>query len=159
MRFALLSSTPAGPTEGSGTWVALDGLARGLERLGHTVTRRPLRARTGFHTLDRWLYNAQVAAAPPAADVVVGVDLDGFLWARRRRVRVQRGAVGAQHVRFVVALKAEGQRLTGSGQTQESRQPVAVSLVRKPAGKTVLSQFRATSLDKPLPQAVVGRVL
>src|SRR6185436_15158856 len=46
-----------------------------------------------FHTLDRWLYNAQVAAVPPAADVVVGVDLDGFLWARRRRIR------------FVVALK------------------------------------------------------
>ena len=42
--------------------------------------------RTGFHTLDRWLYNAGVALRPPrAADLVVGVDLDGFLWARRRR--------------------------------------------------------------------------
>jgi glycosyltransferase involved in cell wall biosynthesis len=94
VRFEFLSSTPAGPTEGSGTWVAVDGLVRGLERLGHTVTRRPLRLRTGFHTLDRWLYNARVAAAPPAADVVVGVDLDGYAWARRPR----RG-------RFVVALK------------------------------------------------------
>ena len=46
---------------------------------------RPLRTRTGFHTLDRWLYNAGVAAAPPRqADLVVGCDLDGFLWARRR---------------------------------------------------------------------------
>ncbi len=46
---------------------------------------RPLRTRTGFHTFDRWLYNAGVAAAPPrAADLVVGYDLDGFLWARRR---------------------------------------------------------------------------
>ncbi len=94
MRFEFLSSTPASPTEGSGTWVAVDGLARGLERLGHTVSRRPLGARTGFHTLDRWLYNARVAAAPPAADVVVGVDLDGFLWARRHR-----------RARFVVCLK------------------------------------------------------
>src|SRR5205814_1343675 len=33
----------------------------------------------------RWLYNARVALAPPIADVTVGVDLDGFLWARRRR--------------------------------------------------------------------------
>ena len=84
MRFEFLSSTPASPTEGSGTFVALDGLARGLGRLGHTVTVRPLGLRTGVHTLDRWLYNARVAWAPPAADVVVGVDLDGFLWARRR---------------------------------------------------------------------------
>jgi glycosyltransferase involved in cell wall biosynthesis len=93
VRFEVLSSTPAGPTEGSGTWVAIDGLARGLERLGHTVTRRPLTARTGFHTFDRWLYNASVAARPPAVDVVIGVDLDGWLWAKRRRAR------------FVVALK------------------------------------------------------
>jgi glycosyltransferase involved in cell wall biosynthesis len=40
--------------------------------------------RTRFHTLDRYLYNVGVALSPPAADVVVGVDLDGFLWARRR---------------------------------------------------------------------------
>jgi glycosyltransferase involved in cell wall biosynthesis len=74
--------------------VAIDGLVRGLERLGHTVTCRPLGRRTGFHTLDRWIYNAGVALAPPAADIVVGVDLDGYAWARR-----------ARHARFVVALK------------------------------------------------------
>jgi glycosyltransferase involved in cell wall biosynthesis len=94
VRFELLSSTPPSPTEGSGTWVALDGLARGLQRLGHTVLCRPLGRRSGFHTLDRWLYNARVALAPPTADVVVGVDLDGYAWARRRR-----------RARFVVALK------------------------------------------------------
>src|SRR6185312_12873252 len=52
--------------------------------------------RTGFHTMDRWLYNVRVAAAPPRADLVLGVDLDGFLWARRRR-----GGARA----YVVALK------------------------------------------------------
>lgn len=98
MWFEVLSSTPASPTEGSGTFVALDGLARGLTALGHEVRHRPLRARTRFHTLDRWLYNASVALAPPVADVVVGVDLDGFLWARRRP-RGERGPA------FVVALK------------------------------------------------------
>src|SRR5262249_56834419 len=50
--------------------------------------------RTRFHTLDRWLFNAAVALTPPEADVVVGVDLDGFLWGRRRGSRP-----------FVVALK------------------------------------------------------
>jgi glycosyltransferase involved in cell wall biosynthesis len=53
--------------------------------LGHQITLRPLGRRTGFHTLDRWLYNAAVALRPPReADLVLGVDLDGFLWARRR---------------------------------------------------------------------------
>ena len=93
MRIAFLSSTPASPVEGSGTFVGLQGLLHGLVRLGHEVSFRPLGLRTGFHTLDRWLYNAQVALVPPPADLVVGVDLDGFLWARRRRNR------------FVVALK------------------------------------------------------
>jgi glycosyltransferase involved in cell wall biosynthesis len=85
VRFAFLTSTPLSPTEGSGTFVAIDGLVRGLTLLGHTVVIRALDTRTGFHTFDRWLYNAKVALAPPAADVTVGVDLDGFLWARRRR--------------------------------------------------------------------------
>jgi glycosyltransferase involved in cell wall biosynthesis len=95
LRFAVLSSTPASPTEGSGTFVALDGLIRGLTGLGHDVEFRALRFRTGFHTLDRWLYNAGAVVRPPRADVVLGVDLDGFLWARRR----------AANVPFVVALK------------------------------------------------------
>jgi glycosyltransferase involved in cell wall biosynthesis len=84
VRLAFLTSTPLSPTEGSGTFVALDGLARGLRGRGHNVSIRPLRLRTGFHTLDRWLYNVGAALRPPDADVVVGVDLDGFLWARRR---------------------------------------------------------------------------
>jgi glycosyltransferase involved in cell wall biosynthesis len=97
VRFAVLSSTPASPTEGSGTFVALDGLIRGLTALGHEVAFRPLRFRSGFHTLDRWLYNVGAMVRPPDADVVLGVDLDGFLWARRR----PRDARAA----FVVALK------------------------------------------------------
>lgn len=69
-------------------------MAGGLEALGHTLELRPLRLRTGFHTLDRWLYNAGVALRPPrGADLVYGVDLDGFLWARARRAP------------FVVSLK------------------------------------------------------
>ncbi|MGH7334840.1 MAG: glycosyltransferase family 4 protein, partial [Candidatus Rokuibacteriota bacterium] len=87
VRVDLLSSTPPSAIEGSGTFVGLDGLARGLAALGHHVALRSLRVRTGFHTLDRWLYNAAVAASPPRGDLVIGVDLDGFLWARWRRRR------------------------------------------------------------------------
>jgi glycosyltransferase involved in cell wall biosynthesis len=93
VRIAFLSSTPASPVGGSGTFVGLRGLLRGLALLGHDVVFRPLGRRTRIHTLDRLLYNVDVALAPPSADLVVGVDLDGFLWARRRTAR------------FVVALK------------------------------------------------------
>jgi glycosyltransferase involved in cell wall biosynthesis len=95
LRFAVLTSTPLSATAGSGTFVAVDGLVRGLQSRGHQATVRSLRLRTRFHTLDRWLFNVHAVLAPPVADVVVGVDLDGFLWARwRRGVRA-----------FVVALK------------------------------------------------------
>ncbi len=95
MRFEFLSSTPPSATEGSGTWVAIDGVLRGLARLGHAARLRPITARTGFHTLDRWRYNRAVQREPPDADVVIGVDLDGYRWAGSR----PRG------VRYAVMLK------------------------------------------------------
>ena len=87
MRLEFLSSTPPSPTEGSGTWVAIDGVVRGLTALGHVASLRPLRARSGFHTFDRWRYNRDLLRTPPRADIVIGVDLDGFLWAPRRSPR------------------------------------------------------------------------
>jgi glycosyltransferase involved in cell wall biosynthesis len=95
VRFEFLSSTPPSPTEGSGTWVAIDGVLRGLARLGHPARLRPITSRTGFHTLDRWRYNRAVRRDPPDADVVIGVDLDGYAWAPHR----PRG------VRYAVMLK------------------------------------------------------
>jgi glycosyltransferase involved in cell wall biosynthesis len=95
VRFEFLSSTPPSATEGSGTWVAIDGVLRGLARLGHLAALRPLGARSGIHTLDRWRYNRAVVRRPPTADVVIGVDLDGFLWARRR----------PRAIRYAVMLK------------------------------------------------------
>lgn len=121
MELLFLTSTPADPREGSGTFVALDGLLRGLTRLGHRPRLRPLGRRTGFHTLDRWLYNVAVALRPPAgADVVVGADLDGFLWARRRArppfVAALKGIIAdeARHergwVRVLLTLQARWER-------------------------------------------------
>ena len=95
MRFEFLSSTPPSATEGSGTWVAIDGIMRGLERLGHIARLRPLELRTSMHTWDRLRYNRAVRRSPPDADVVVGVDLDGFLWAAGRPAAT----------RYVVMLK------------------------------------------------------
>jgi phosphatidyl-myo-inositol dimannoside synthase len=119
VRFEFLTSTPLSATEGSGTFVAIDGLVRGLSMLGHTVAVRPLDTRTGFHTFDRWLYNVRVALAPPAADVTVGIDLDGFLWARRRRgpfVVMLKGIIADElrnergWVRMLLAVQARWER-------------------------------------------------
>ncbi|KAA5599564.1 hypothetical protein [Blastochloris sulfoviridis] len=49
--------------------------------------------------------------------------------------------------RFVVALKPEGAKLTGTGQTSEQRLPVAVSLTRKATGKTFSFQGTLTRGD------------
>ncbi|MEK7879485.1 MAG: glycosyltransferase family 4 protein [candidate division NC10 bacterium] len=87
MRLCFLTSTPLTPTEGSGTFVGIQELQRALTGLGHAVTVRGLEIRSGFHTFDRWLYNMRVRMKPPAADLVTGFDLDGFLWARHRRTR------------------------------------------------------------------------
>ena len=100
--------------------MALDGLFRGLRQLGHDAVSRSLGLRTGFHTFDRWLYNAGVRARPPRADVVVGVDLDGFLWARRRGTSP--AGVGQT---YVVALKGIkiGRAHVNSSHIQKSRMP------------------------------------
>jgi glycosyltransferase involved in cell wall biosynthesis len=120
VRVAFLSSTPPSPLEGSGTFVAIEGLCRGLQSLGHTAALHPLRWRTGFHTLDRWRYNAAIAIDPPEADVVVGVDLDGFLWGRRRRrpplVAALKGVIADELrnergvVRWLLGLQARWER-------------------------------------------------
>jgi len=81
---------------------------------------RPLGGRTGFHTLDRWLYNAAVALRPPReTDLVLGVDLDGFVWARRRTlpfVASLKGIIADElksergHVRALLAVQARWER-------------------------------------------------
>lgn len=81
---------------------------------------RPLGRRTGFHTLDRWLYNAAVALRPPReTDLVLGVDLDGFLWARHRTlpfVASLKGIIADElknergHVRALLAVQARWER-------------------------------------------------
>jgi glycosyltransferase involved in cell wall biosynthesis len=95
LRIAILTSTPLNALEGSGTFAGIDGLRQGLLDLNHAVEIRPLRWRSGFHTLDRWLYNVGVSLSPPEdVDLVLGVDLDGFLWARRRRLPFAAGLKG-----------------------------------------------------------------
>jgi len=81
LRIAVLSSTPLNRSRAAHVRRHRRTHTRS-GRSGHGVELRPLGPRTGFHTLDRWLYNLGVALSPPrGVDLVIGVDLDGFLWA------------------------------------------------------------------------------
>ncbi|HEV8440257.1 MAG TPA: glycosyltransferase family 4 protein [Methylomirabilota bacterium] len=101
--------------------MGIAGLRGGLASLGHHVDVRPLRRRTRFHTLDRWLYNLGVALWPPrGVDLVLGIDLDGFLWARRRRlpfVASLKGIIADElknergWVRALLSVQAQWERL------------------------------------------------
>jgi hypothetical protein len=71
---------------------------------------------------------------------------DGFLKEVRQGAKVVSAVLDLCHSvsqtssrkdRFVVPLKLEGTKLTGTGQSQEAKLPITVSLVRKQTGKTV----------------------
>ncbi len=86
MRIAFLDSWHTDGVEGSGTGAAIGGLAQALGARGHHVTRlRPTAAWPRTLTLRRLLYNVQLPALLPTLgyDLVVGFDIDGFVWAGR----------------------------------------------------------------------------
>jgi hypothetical protein len=79
-------------------------------------------------------------------DLLGDLPAEGFLKETHQGARITSAALDVCHAvssnsprkdRFVVPLRAEGTKLTGSSQTQETRQRVVVDLLRKPAGKTV----------------------
>ncbi|MBI4421511.1 MAG: glycosyltransferase family 4 protein [Gemmatimonadetes bacterium] len=83
MRVTIVTSTPPTIPSGSGTFVATEQLARGLEARGHTVRLvRPAHdpERWPGFTVRRLAFNARLRAPAVArdADLVVGFDLDGW---------------------------------------------------------------------------------
>ncbi|MFP6869402.1 MAG: glycosyltransferase family 4 protein [Nitrospinota bacterium] len=104
MHIAFLNSWYTDAARGSGTAAAVSGLARGLESLGHRVTRVESRLPAPGLTLRRLLYNAEFLFRPPAegCDLLVGFDIDGFLLpaARRRNFVLCLFGVSAEEMRF-----------------------------------------------------------
>ncbi|MBC8161321.1 MAG: glycosyltransferase family 4 protein [Roseiflexaceae bacterium] len=86
MRIAFLDSWLQNAVDGSGTAAAITGLGHALRRRGHTVTRLgPFTERPQNLIVRRLLFNLQL---PPVLrtlqyDLIVGFDIDGFLWSRR----------------------------------------------------------------------------
>jgi glycosyltransferase involved in cell wall biosynthesis len=95
LEIALLTSWSLDPARGSGTAVALAGLAGGLEDLGHGVTFVHNVIRTPWTTVNRIIYNATLPLRRRLAsyDLVIGSDWDGC-WYRP-----------APKQRYVVSLK------------------------------------------------------
>jgi hypothetical protein len=58
-------------------------------------------------------------------------------------------SIGSEHKdRFAIDLKADGQKLTGVGQTTEGKLPVTVNLTRKPENKAITFEGKITIGDK-----------
>jgi glycosyltransferase involved in cell wall biosynthesis len=86
MQIVIITATPQSVAAGSGTFVAIRNLQAGLTTLGHDVTivdpswsRLP-----GAYALRRWLFNRRLDPQRyTGADLVVGIDLDGYAVAPR----------------------------------------------------------------------------
>lgn len=86
MRIAFLDSWLQSVAEGSGTAAGIGGLRRALAARGHHITRlAPPRPWPRTLTLRRLFFNAHLPALLRTLryDLVVGFDIDGFLWAGR----------------------------------------------------------------------------
>lgn len=87
-RLAFVTSTPLSVAEGSGTYVGISQLARALERRSIQVQMHAPAWRWPSYTAQRILFN--LLAAPRLrighADWVVGFDLDGFHYGRKKTV-------------------------------------------------------------------------
>lgn len=85
MVLAFLTSTPLNILNGSGTFAGIRGLAEGLSGLGHRVEVLTPNFPCFHYTTRRLIYNrllgARVDAVQP--DLVIGFDMDGYLYASR----------------------------------------------------------------------------
>lgn len=119
LRVAFLDSWIRERSRGSGSAVAISGLARGLRALGHRVVAvRP--ASADGSALRRILFNLSLPArlTPGDFDLLVGFDLDGFLLPGGGTPRVcslkgviadeMRFEEGATRLRFALMSRLEG---------------------------------------------------
>ncbi len=85
MRLAFLTSTPLNLEQGSGTFAGIRALVEGVRALGHEVMLLAPDFPCFHYTTRRLIYNRRVNSRVEAArpDVVVGFDMDGYLYAER----------------------------------------------------------------------------
>jgi len=103
MRFVFITSTPPNIAAGSGTYVGVSNLARGLQHLGHQVEIVAPTTHLPNYTLQRWLFNRRLRTRRFSPDdVIVGFDLDGYRLPRnagRLHIAAPKGVI-ADEARF-----------------------------------------------------------
>jgi glycosyltransferase involved in cell wall biosynthesis len=125
MRLTMITATPRNVRAGSGTFVAWEGLTRGLAALGHDVrVVAPRIASLGAgYTLRRFVWNAMLRPeAVRDADVTVGWDMDGYRLAGRlpRFAAYIHGTI-ADEARFERGLVSAGMRLQARAERRSVR--------------------------------------
>jgi glycosyltransferase involved in cell wall biosynthesis len=135
MRLVFLTSTPLDPFEGSGTFAGIQGLAEGLRALGHEVELLVPDFPCFHYTARRLIYNRRAANRVDARrpDVVVGFDMDGYLYAAR-----QKRAPFVASLKGVIADELTNERgvtrwLLGVQARRERRSVRAADLVMAPS--------------------------
>jgi glycosyltransferase involved in cell wall biosynthesis len=115
MRIRFLTSTPLDIQRGSGTYVGIQVLARGLQALGHSVAIETPRLRLPVFTAQRLLFNRGLRPSGEF-DLTVGFDLDGYRIAGDGHVAALKGVIADELgferglTRFTMGIQARRER-------------------------------------------------
>ena len=94
-----ITAIPLDVTRGSGCFIGIDTLARGIRGLGGEVQFVTPRVHLPIFTAKRILFNEQLRGRSFNGDAIVGFDLDGYSLPRKRHVAAIKGVL-ADAVRF-----------------------------------------------------------
>ncbi|MBV9157869.1 MAG: glycosyltransferase family 4 protein [Acidobacteriaceae bacterium] len=86
MKLQFITAIPLNVTRGSGCFVGIQTLARGIQALGGDVELITPKVHFPVFTAERILFNERLRFTQFSADVTVGFDLDGYRVARRRGI-------------------------------------------------------------------------
>jgi len=142
----MITATPRSVRAGSGTFVALATLTRGLRALGHRVeTIAPSRDAPPFgYTVHRFRFNRALSPQRIGpADVVVGWDMDGYRLAGRCPVPFVSYVHGqlADEARFERGLVALSMRLQARAERRSVRRASAVLTVSRHARRHLAETY------------------
>jgi glycosyltransferase involved in cell wall biosynthesis len=120
LRIRFLTSTPLNIDRGSGTYVGIDVLARGLRELGHEIEWETPRYHLPIYTFERIAFNRALRRRR-GFDFTVGFDMDGYRIANcsPSHIAALKGVI-ADEVRFEAGLT----RVTMAMQARREREHV-----------------------------------
>lgn len=157
LRILFLNSWPLDPTIGSGSAVAISGLAAGLEALGHRVIQ--LAAGGTGRTVQRLIYNLSLPWKLPreSFNLVVGFDLDGFLVAgtARPHYAVALKGILADEMRFETGITRRRLRLLSALERRNVERAEVVIVTSQYSRSVALRHYEiAPELVRVVPEGI-----